>query len=477
MKILKKIFLILLIFLFSSVTTVYLYRAIESNQMRDLKKYHIESRATKLYNYVNYISISEYIDADKKYLEELYTELSEKENDISSKYHKKSVGNPYDNGENLNVSFQLIPKEIKGGVLLIHGLSDSPYSQRDIAEIFYKKGYYVLCLRLPGHGTVPHDLIRYTEIDWYKNVRFGMEKINEEMKKVKNPEIIMGGYSLGGALTLDYVLESLKNDKLTMPNKVFLFSPALGIPEVAKYGNLHSVLSNFPYFNKFAWNNISIEFDKYKTRSFPKKAAKSISNVVTKNSKILGKLSKENIEKLPPIYIYQTIADSTVKNSEIYKMYSKLDNNEKNNLYIFDINREYENVFSENYRELKIENIIVNYNIKSKVYFISNNTTKLSDFIYEDVYLMEENKPILKNRNKIKESWNEGEYSLSHIGMLYSPDNIYYGRNGILTKTNIKGEDGVHIYSYGWSRIRYNPIFNYLSDKISMNLENEYKTD
>ena len=144
---------------------------------------------------------------------------------------------------------------------------------------------------------------------------------------------------------------------------------------------------------------------------------------------------------------------------------------------LFRSNREYENVFSENYRELKIENIIVNYNIKSKVYFISNNTTKLSDFIYEDVYLMEENKPILKNRNKIKESWNEGEYSLSHIGMLYSPDNIYYGRNGILTKTNIKGEDGVHIYSYGWSRIRYNPIFNYLSDKISMNLENEYKTD
>ena len=48
-------------------------------------------------------------------------------------------------------------------MLLLHGLSDSPYSHaRDRREIL-AQGYYVLVLRLPGHGTVPAALI---DVDW-----------------------------------------------------------------------------------------------------------------------------------------------------------------------------------------------------------------------------------------------------------------------------------------------------------------------
>lgn len=38
-------------------------------------------------------------------------------------------------GENINASFELIPQNIKGGVLLLHGLTDSPYMMRDLAKM------------------------------------------------------------------------------------------------------------------------------------------------------------------------------------------------------------------------------------------------------------------------------------------------------------------------------------------------------
>ncbi|MCK7473286.1 MAG: hypothetical protein MZV49_06645 [Rhodopseudomonas palustris] len=43
------------------------------------------------------------------------------------------------------------------GVLLLHGMSDSPYSLRALGEALNRAGYLVLGLRLPGHGTAPSE--------------------------------------------------------------------------------------------------------------------------------------------------------------------------------------------------------------------------------------------------------------------------------------------------------------------------------
>ena len=52
------------------------------------------------------------------------------------------------------------PPEIRGGALLLHGLTDSPYSLRHVAELLAQQGYYALGLRLPGHGTFPAAIAR-----------------------------------------------------------------------------------------------------------------------------------------------------------------------------------------------------------------------------------------------------------------------------------------------------------------------------
>ena len=63
-----------------------------------------------------------------------------------------------------NRSYVLEPKGVPvGAVVLIHGLTDSPYSLRDIAELYREHGFVAIGLRVPGHGTVPAAL---TKVDW-----------------------------------------------------------------------------------------------------------------------------------------------------------------------------------------------------------------------------------------------------------------------------------------------------------------------
>lgn len=55
-----------------------------------------------------------------------------------------------------NRSFVLMPKsEPIGAAVFLHGLTDSPYSLRHIAERYSAHGFVAVAIRLPGHGTVP----------------------------------------------------------------------------------------------------------------------------------------------------------------------------------------------------------------------------------------------------------------------------------------------------------------------------------
>jgi len=62
-----------------------------------------------------------------------------------------------------NRSYELVPGgPPRGAVLLVHGLSDSPYCMRGMAETFLAQGFDVVVLRLPGHGTIPAALTDVT---------------------------------------------------------------------------------------------------------------------------------------------------------------------------------------------------------------------------------------------------------------------------------------------------------------------------
>ena len=110
----------------------------------------------------------------------------------------------------------LHPTRTKYSVLLIHGLNDSAFYMDDIAELLHKQGFNVLTILLQGHGTDTKDMLKVTAEQWRSDVTQGLQ-----MASLIGEKILVGGFSLGGALAIDATFRS--------PNihGLLLFSPAI----------------------------------------------------------------------------------------------------------------------------------------------------------------------------------------------------------------------------------------------------------
>ncbi len=85
------------------------------------------------------------------------------------------------------------------GILLVHGLGDSPWSFTDIAPILVRKGFLVRTVLLPGCGTRPSDMIGVSADDWRRVVAEQVAVLQREVHHV-----YLGGFSTGGNLALEY---------------------------------------------------------------------------------------------------------------------------------------------------------------------------------------------------------------------------------------------------------------------------------
>ena len=102
-------------------------------------------------------------------------------NDARTRFNRYAVEgavNPLRFAKNWNRTYEMIPEgEIRGGVLLMHGLTDSPYSVRAEAEVYAREGFYALALRMPGHGTIPGALTEARWEDWRAAARLGARAV------------------------------------------------------------------------------------------------------------------------------------------------------------------------------------------------------------------------------------------------------------------------------------------------------------
>lgn len=107
----------------------------------------------------------------------------------------------------------------KKGLLLVHGLYDSPFTLRDIGDYFAAgEDVLVRSVLLPGHGTVPADLMDVVYTDWLKAVAYGVETLAQEVD-----QICIIGFSLGGLLAL---YTALLDKRIT---GLILIAPALAL--------------------------------------------------------------------------------------------------------------------------------------------------------------------------------------------------------------------------------------------------------
>ncbi|MBJ2127771.1 alpha/beta fold hydrolase [Alteromonas sp. IB21] len=126
-----------------------------------------------------------------------------------------------------NAPFILTNKESDNVAVLIHGLSDSPFFMREIANILFEQGFTVVVPLLPGHGKRDAD---DDMSDWDLAERW-QQHIDDVINLANSmgDTLLVGGFSTGGALAVEHYLDSAENI-----DGLMLFSGALALSDNAE---------------------------------------------------------------------------------------------------------------------------------------------------------------------------------------------------------------------------------------------------
>jgi len=110
------------------------------------------------------------------------------------------------------------------GILLVHGLGDSPWSFHDLAPELAREGFLVRTVLLPGHGTKPDDLLDVTLEQWRRVVQ---EQVAAMQQDVSGP-VFLGGFSTGANLALEVAYSHPEIAGLVLVSPGFRTSVPLG---------------------------------------------------------------------------------------------------------------------------------------------------------------------------------------------------------------------------------------------------------
>ena len=204
---------------------------------------------------------------------EVTQKLSAEERVAFNRYFDGAPIHPARFAQDFNRSFVLEPDRTPVGVVvLLHGLTDAPYSQRHIARLYRDRGFLARVIRMPGHGTVPSGLTEATWEDWAAATRL---VVREARRRVPAPAPLhIVGFSNGGALAMNYALDALANPRLTRADRIVLISPMIGVTRFARNAGLAGLPAMFPAFAKTAWLGIVPEFNPSKYNSCPVNGAR-----------------------------------------------------------------------------------------------------------------------------------------------------------------------------------------------------------
>jgi alpha-beta hydrolase superfamily lysophospholipase len=140
--------------------------------------------------------------------------------------------------QDFNRSYVLEPGRVPvGAVVLLHGLTDSPCSQRHIARVYRDRGFVAIVIRLPAHGTVPAALTDVEWEDWSAATRLAVREARR--RTAPSSPLHLVGFSNGGALAFKYALDAIADPRLARPSRVVLISPMIGIMRFALRHGFH----------------------------------------------------------------------------------------------------------------------------------------------------------------------------------------------------------------------------------------------
>jgi alpha-beta hydrolase superfamily lysophospholipase len=384
------------------------------------------------------------------------------------RYSKGSISNPGQRQPNGNRSFELSRATPVGGILLLHGMTDSPYSLRALGETLHQHGFQVLGLRMPGHGTAPSGMTSVSWQDMSAVVRLGMAHLAQ---RVGDKPIHIIGYSTGAALALDFALQAEQGAAKPAPTSLVLISPAIAISPAAALAKWKRRLSLLPGLDKLVWLEIAPEFDPYKYNSFATNAAEQVHRLTSSVGSRIE--SRSNPDKLlPPILVLKSTVDATVSTTAVVDRLLLLLAPNRHEMVLFDINR-----FAAT-SSLLVDDpgpltnrLIAEDTLPFGLTLVANTDpdSRSVSAQYKEPFSGE-----ISRSEPLGVAWPNGVFSLSHVALPFPPDDPLYGRSAPADKNElflgqqaVQGERGLLKISGDFLlRLRHNPFYDYLEQRV-----------
>jgi len=401
---------------------------------------------------------------------EVYQRIDDSDRRALNRYSSGSRADTSGLAENFNRTFELPAEAPRAGVLLIHGLTDSPYVFRGLATQLHERGCTVVALRLPGHGTAPSALTSIDWRDWAAAVRMATKDLRQRLPA--QAPLYLVGFSTGAALAVEYSLARLEGEELPRVDALVLLSPAIGVDPLAWLAVWQERMSMLPGLGKLAWLDLIPEYDPYKYNSFPVNAGHQIYTVTQVIDQRLKRLSAAGpVRGFPRTLVFQSVADATVSPLAVVQVFLGRLAAEGHELVLFDINRlaTAEPLLRVNAR-LPAERLLTGAERSFDVTLVTNeNETSLAL-----TALHRPARGAVDAGTPLGLSWPPGVFSLSHTALPIPPDDPIYGaerpegtRGVYLGRIELLGEQGLlAMPANALIRLRFNPFFAYEQQRI-----------
>jgi alpha-beta hydrolase superfamily lysophospholipase len=422
---------------------------------------------SKIDSFDGYVELEERVF---KQLDELvYAEISPAQRTQINRYHRGSLSDPQRWEPNWNRTFELRKPDPRAGVLLLHGMSDSPYSLRQLGQRLHASGAHVLGLRMPGHGTAPSGLVELAWQDMAAATRLAMWHLAEQ-----NPgrPLYIVGYSTGAALAVHYALAALENEALPRIERIVLLSPAIGVSSVAAFAVWQARLGHLLGLDKLAWNLILPEYDPFKYGSFAVNAGDVVYQLTNEiQARITALDQAGKLAGMPRILAFSSVVDATVSTPALVSgLFERLPAN-GHELVLFDINRVAD---MEPLLKWNSDEVIRALQQGSDQTFTLSVVTNETEHSQKVVMASKHPGGKFLSVSRLGQPWPDDVYSLAHVALPFPPNDPLYGGQsaekspGIrLGNIALRGErDALKVSASDMLRLRWNPFYAFVEARL-----------
>ena len=173
---------------------IYFVRAFDSRRFPDLGiEYHIHFESEFEAADEADTSWDDLLKIEDALAEELARKIDaeSRPDSLLDRYSADSLTNPKKFDGDWNRSYELAAASPHGVAVMLHGLTDSPYSMLPTAQSAVGAGYNVIVPRMPGHGFAVGGMLQARWEDWTATTRIAVRRAME-IRQPGQPLLMVG---------------------------------------------------------------------------------------------------------------------------------------------------------------------------------------------------------------------------------------------------------------------------------------------